>query len=314
MTMTTPTVRRVPTIPPPGRRIRVVIDADTDNEVDDQYAVALALLSPERLDLRGFVAAHFGDGGGPEGIQRSFDETKHVMELAGMAGRVPVLRGNHPMRYSNEPSHSEGVDFILEEARKATPDDPLWIVSLGPMTDGVSAYLLDPSIADRVVVVFHSRSRWHEKFYNGNVFSDVRAARALLQLTNLPLVLFDNGFRFSTAEKRSTVSGWARTRRRPRATAGAPPDNIAAYRVRQILPIEVEVDRPAGTVINAAWRTVRATGSRPTSHHGATSARSSAPRAARASRRTGNRPAPTTAPRPYHGGRRLPQPPSHRAT
>ena len=34
--MTTPTVRRVPTIPPPGQRIRVVIDSDTDNEVDDQ--------------------------------------------------------------------------------------------------------------------------------------------------------------------------------------------------------------------------------------------------------------------------------------
>ena len=106
--------------------------------------MARALLAPERLDLRGFVAAHFGDGGGPDGIQRSFDETKRVMELAGMAGRVPVLRGSHPMRYSSEPSHSEGMEFILEEARKATPDDPLWIVFLGPMPDGVSAYLLGP--------------------------------------------------------------------------------------------------------------------------------------------------------------------------
>ena len=44
-----------------------------------------------------------------------------------------------------------------------------------------------------MVVLFHSRSRWPEKSDNGNVFSDVRAARALLQLTTLPLVLFDTG-------------------------------------------------------------------------------------------------------------------------
>lgn len=43
------------------------------------------------------------------------------------------------------------------------------------------------------MVLFHSRSRWPEKVYNGNVFSDVRAARALLQLTTLPIVLFDTG-------------------------------------------------------------------------------------------------------------------------
>jgi hypothetical protein len=185
--------RRIPTVPPPGQRVRVVIDTDAANEVDDQYAIALALLSPERLDLRGFVAAHWGDSGGPQGIERSYEEVVRVMELAGMASSVPVLHGSHPLRYNREPSHSEGVEFILSEARRATPDDPLWLVFLGPMTDGVSAYLLDPTIADRVVVVFHSRSRWPEKFYNGNVFSDIRAARALLEVTTLPTILFDTG-------------------------------------------------------------------------------------------------------------------------
>jgi purine nucleosidase len=195
VTTTETLARRVPTIVAAGprpQRIRVVIDADAANEVDDQYALALALLSPERIDLRGLVAAHFGDRGGASGIEQSYEEIERVLEHAGLAGRTPVTRGSHPLRYGNEPSPSEGVDFILEEARRATPDDPLWLVGLGPATDIASAYLTDPSIADRVVVLYHGRTRWPEKCWNFNVHNDVRAARTLFH-SDLPFVLFDTG-------------------------------------------------------------------------------------------------------------------------
>ena len=196
--------RRVPTIPPAGRLerpIKVVIDTDTANEVDDQYAIALALLAPDRIELRGLVAAHYGDRGGPEGIERSYDEILRVLEHAGLrggagagagAGTVPVLRGSHPLRYGGEPSPSEGVDFILEEARRATSEEPLWVIGLGPATSIASAYLADPSIADRVVALYHGRTRWPEKCWNFNVHNDVRAARALFH-SRLPFVLFDTG-------------------------------------------------------------------------------------------------------------------------
>lgn len=189
--------RRVPAIPPPGaldRRIRLLIDADVANEVDDQYAIALALLSPQRIDLRGIVAAHFGDRAGPAGIEQSYEEAQRVLALAppDLAGGVPLRRGSHPLRYGDEPSPSEGVDLILDEARRATPEDPLWLMGLGPATDIASAYLLDPGIAERVVVLYHGRTRWPEKCWNFNVHNDVRAARTLFH-SRLPFVLFDTG-------------------------------------------------------------------------------------------------------------------------
>jgi hypothetical protein len=192
--------RRVPAIPPAGtlpRRIRLLIDADVANEVDDQYAIALALLSPARIDLRGIVAAHFGDRAGPAGIEQSYEEAQRVLALvppgvAGPAGAVPLRRGSHPLRYGGEPSPSEGVDLILEEAGRATPDDPLWLMGLGPATDIASAYLIDPTIAQRVVVLYHGRTRWPETCWNFNVHNDVRAARTLFH-SRLPLVLFDTG-------------------------------------------------------------------------------------------------------------------------
>ena len=44
---------------PPAGPVRVVIDSDTANEIDDQYAIAWALLSPDRITVEATVAEPF---------------------------------------------------------------------------------------------------------------------------------------------------------------------------------------------------------------------------------------------------------------
>jgi len=44
---------------PPQGRARVVVDTDCANEIDDQFALAWALLSPEKLDVEGVYAEPF---------------------------------------------------------------------------------------------------------------------------------------------------------------------------------------------------------------------------------------------------------------
>jgi hypothetical protein len=114
--------------PPPPGPLRVVIDGDFANEIDDQYALALALGSPERLRIEGLVAAHFGDRGGSTGIDQSFEELERVLERAGMAGRLVTKRGLGPLQYLDAVPENEGVDFIVETARTATPEEPLWLI------------------------------------------------------------------------------------------------------------------------------------------------------------------------------------------
>ena len=64
--------RKVPQLPPKGERLRVVIDSDCKNEIDDQWAIALAILSPERFDIEGFVASNFdNEHGGVTSIEDS---------------------------------------------------------------------------------------------------------------------------------------------------------------------------------------------------------------------------------------------------
>ena len=42
---------------PPKGRVKMVLDTDTYNEVDDQFALAYSLLSPEKLDVLAVYAA-----------------------------------------------------------------------------------------------------------------------------------------------------------------------------------------------------------------------------------------------------------------
>lgn len=190
-----PRDREIPVIPPKEQRIRLLIDSDCKNEVDDQWAIALAILSPERFAIEGFVAATFDNPhrwGGVDAVEASALEIELVLDKAGMAGKWPVLRGSHPMQYKSVPIESEGVDFIIERAMAGSPDNPLWVVGLGAATNMACAYLKEPRIVDRVVAFWHLRTRWPEKCYNFNVFNDTRAARLLFH-SPLPFVLFDTG-------------------------------------------------------------------------------------------------------------------------
>lgn len=179
--------------PPPEGQIRVIIDADAANEIDDQYAIVQALGFPERLKVEGIVAAHYGDFGGPHGVDASFEEIERVLSLAGLSGKVPVLRGAPPFAFIAEPPDAEGVQFIIEQGMKATPEDPLWLVMLGPATNGVAALMREPRIADRTVIFWHGRTQWPVRCWNYNVFNDIKAARWLIESPRARLVLFDTG-------------------------------------------------------------------------------------------------------------------------
>lgn len=188
---------RVPVIPPKNERIRIIIVSDATNEIDDVWAISLAILFPERFEILGFVGSNYDhtfSGVGPESIERSVREIHTILEKAGLPGKYPVFKGGHPMRYEFEPSNAEGIDFILEKARESTADNPLWIVGLGCPTDLASAYLKEPSIKDKVVMFWHARTEntWPYRAHNYNVKGDIHASRMMFHAP-FPLVIFDTG-------------------------------------------------------------------------------------------------------------------------
>ena len=54
--------RIVPVVPPKGQKLRLVLDTDFGNEIDDLYALALILVYPERFELEGIIGANYNNG------------------------------------------------------------------------------------------------------------------------------------------------------------------------------------------------------------------------------------------------------------
>ncbi len=133
-------------------RPRVLIDTDAKNEADDQFAIVHALLSPS-LDMRGLIAAHFGNRRGPNSMEESRAEIDLLVKLLELPDEVRVENGSpHALPDVRTPVDSPGARLIIEEAMKQE-ETPLFVAFLGPITDMAAALMLEPRIADQDVTV-----------------------------------------------------------------------------------------------------------------------------------------------------------------
>lgn len=152
--------------PAPGSRpdIRAVIDTDTNNEINDQFALVHALLSPS-LDIEAIYAAPFTNArtANPKvGMEESYDEILNVYEHMGLGSLPPVFKGSRRYLTSyDEPERSDATRHLVEIAFAS--DEPLYVLAIGAITNVANALLLEPRLVERIVLVWlggHAH-RWH---------------------------------------------------------------------------------------------------------------------------------------------------------
>lgn len=166
---------------PKEKKVRVIINTDTKNEVDDQFAIVQALLT-ESFELHGIIPAHFGNEKSKHSLQDSYDETMLLLRMMGLENEIRVENGaTHAMPDENTPIDSKGARFIIEEAMKED-DRPLYIAFLGPLTDMASALLLEPKIASRnIKVVWIGGGDWPSGCREYNLGNDIPSANVVLK-------------------------------------------------------------------------------------------------------------------------------------
>ena len=102
---------------------RVVLDCDTANEIDDQFAIAYALGSPA-LDVRGVISVHNTLIHGSGSVERYQEEAERVVALCGRGGSVPCLRGAiGPMETRETPVRSDRAGFPDRGGAARATDD-----------------------------------------------------------------------------------------------------------------------------------------------------------------------------------------------
>ena len=184
---------RLKMLEPPKGKVRIVLDTDTYNEIDDQFALAYAYLSKEKIQLEAVYAAPYFNNrstSAGDGMEKSYQEILRLLKMLGKAPEGFAFRGSD--RYLEDvsrPVRSEAVEDLIKKARSASPENPLYVVTVGCITNIASAILIEPEIIKTIVVVWlggNSLDWPHQKEFN--LMQDVRAGQVVLN-SGVPLVI-----------------------------------------------------------------------------------------------------------------------------
>ena len=191
---------------PPKDKIRVVIDTDTYNEIDDQFAVVHALLSPEKLAIEAIYAAPFYNlrSNSPgEGMDMSYDEIHRLLKRLDIDPINLAHRGSTGfLEDYDHPYSSDAVNDLIDRAMRSA--EPLYVIAIGALTNIASAILIEPRIITKIVLVWLGGNALHwPNTVEFNLAGDVAASRLILDC-GVPLILIP--CLGVTTHLRSTVS------------------------------------------------------------------------------------------------------------
>jgi len=139
------------------KRMRIIVDSDANNELDDQHAIAYVLLNRGSFELEGITVNKTSGGGS---IKQHAAEAERVVKLCGLFPRVRVYEGAsgnfEEIRNRLDQTLFDGcqaINFIIERAR-AKSARKLVILAIGKLTNVGLALCKAPSIGARIRLVW----------------------------------------------------------------------------------------------------------------------------------------------------------------
>jgi inosine-uridine nucleoside N-ribohydrolase len=158
------------------------------NEIDDPFAIAYAMLSPEQIQLSGLSIAPYQNRevSITKGLTKSIDLAEKTMHRLPQA--IPIHPG--PTRFLasvSDIARCDAVEAICHAADQG--EEPLVIMAIGAATNVASALNLRPDLAERIVVWWlggHTIELGADEY---NLAGDLYAAMVLFD-SGVPLVQF----------------------------------------------------------------------------------------------------------------------------
>ena len=168
-----------------SKKKNLILDTDTYNEIDDQFAVTYAMVSDD-INILALTAAPFHNQrstGPADGMEKSYHELIKIRDLNDPEGKrnIPVYRGSDSyLKNIITPVRSQAAEEIVRLVHEA--DDIVYIAAIGCFTNVASALMLDPSIMDKAVVILVGGQKIRFGCANDfNLEQDKTAARVIFE-------------------------------------------------------------------------------------------------------------------------------------
>lgn len=174
----------------PKGKIDVVIDTAIAvgyyMECDEQFAIGY-MLKDDMFNIKAFYLDVNKD---EHWYQCRSNAVKDLLDATDKKDMYPLIkRGGTRQLDVNNPEKSEPVMDLIERAKGYTKENPLYVFAIGPATNIGTALLLDPSISEKIVVLWvGGHSFDHEDTNEYNLQKDFAASKVLME-SDTPLIL-----------------------------------------------------------------------------------------------------------------------------
>jgi len=137
-----------------SQKLKVILDTDTYNECDDQFALAYMLKSLDKFDIQAITIALFSH---PEygenivgGLEKSYNEIVKICRWLNFDFNGKIFKGAE--NYLKDGlTNNAAANKIIETAMK---NDKTYIMAIGAITNIAVAILKEPKIINRIEVIW----------------------------------------------------------------------------------------------------------------------------------------------------------------
>ena len=166
---------------------KIIVDCDAGADGDDQFALAYALTSPDKVNVLSVNSAPFNDDSA-DMARAGKHECEEIVRAAGLD--VPVFCGSEDfITRTGCPIRSEAADNIRDAVLSS--DEHVYVVITGCCTNVACALALYPEINDKLIVVWLALDDLNGNSNTGeyNYHNDIEAGKLLFSLAkNMVLV------------------------------------------------------------------------------------------------------------------------------
>jgi len=172
-----------------GTKKKIILDTDTYNEIDDQFALAYAMLlsgqENSNIELLSVNAAPYLNTRSTsplDGMEKSYDEIKRIVNFIDPSSTLPVYKGSTKfMESKDKPEMSDAAKNIIDTSAAFDSDNRLYVVAIGAPTNVSAALTIDPTLKDRIAVVWLGGTALHwPSAREFNMMQDINSSQILL--------------------------------------------------------------------------------------------------------------------------------------